>query len=104
MEHAVGCHEVLVEVACVGELPLGVVEQLVSDIHEPVDPVDVSEVRVGSKVVADVDLGLFRSGAVLAVSGSSIHLVDLQDIGDQSADVAIQPQRLQAGRGHGSPG
>ena len=43
-------------------------EQLVSDINEPIYPVNVGEVCVGSKVVAEVDLGLLRSRAVLAVS------------------------------------
>lgn len=42
-------------------------KQLVANINEPVYPVDIGEVRVGSKVVAEVDLGLLRGRAVLAV-------------------------------------
>lgn len=68
VEHAVRCHEILVEIACVGELPLCIVQQLISDIHLPIDSIDIGQVRVGSKVVANVDLRLFWSGAVLAVS------------------------------------
>lgn len=43
-------------------------QELISDVHHPIDPIDISEVRVGSKVVAEVNLCLFWSGTVLAVS------------------------------------
>lgn len=66
VERPARCHEVVVEVAGVGELPLRVVQQLVADVDQEVDAVQVGEVRVGPEVVGEVDLGLLGGGAVLA--------------------------------------
>lgn len=69
VEHPVRCHEVVVEVTGVGQLPLCVVEQLVADIDQEVDAIHVGEVRIGPEVVGEVDLGLLGGGTVLAESG-----------------------------------
>lgn len=66
VEHSVGSHEIIVEISSVGQLPLCVVQQFISNIDEEVNAMRISDVRVGSEVVGEEELGLFRSGAVLA--------------------------------------
>jgi len=66
VEDSFGRHEVFVEVARLGVLPLCVVKQLVADVHLEIDAVEIGQVCVCSEVISKVDLGLFGRGSVLA--------------------------------------
>lgn len=48
-------------------MPFRVMEQFVANVHLPVDSVDVCHTSVGSEMIADVNLCLLCSGAMLTV-------------------------------------
>ena len=69
VEDSVGRHEIFVEVAALGVLPLSVVQKLVTDVHLEIDAVEVGQVCVCSEVISKVDLGLLGRGPVLTALG-----------------------------------
>jgi len=69
VEDSVGRHEIFVEVAALGVLPLSVVQKLVTDVHLEIDLVEVCQVGLCPEVVSQVNLGLLGRGPVLAALG-----------------------------------
>lgn len=58
VKHSIGSHEVLVEISSVSQLPLCIMKQLISNIDKEVNPMGIGEMRVGSKVIGKISLGL----------------------------------------------